>query len=187
MPLVVRLVRLLSRSAIALAAVALLVSLALIAWSVAMRYFLNQPVAWVDELVGYLLVAVVMLAAADALFEGEHISVDILTERLSARGRWLTLVFGLVTVIASAVLLTVEGIDMVGFSRMVGLKSNGYMAMDMWIPQSLVPIGAALMGLVGVVLLVDAWRRRHANSSSGDGAGSDDASTGTLHVPPGIE
>ena len=52
-----RLVRGVARLAIALAAVALLASLFLVCYSVVMRYFLNQPVPWVDELVGYLLVA----------------------------------------------------------------------------------------------------------------------------------
>ena len=56
---------------------------------------------------------------------------------------------GLVAVAVSAALLAVEGVDMVGFSRMVGLMSNGYMAVPMWIPQLLVPIGAVLMGRRG--------------------------------------
>ena len=157
-----RLVRRLARLGIALAAIALLVSLALIVYSVAMRYVLNQPVAWVDELVGYLLVATVMLAAADALLEGEHIAVDIVTERLSSRGRRLTLLGGLVAVAASAVLLAVEGADMVRFSKMVGLMSNGYMAVPMWIPQLLVPTGAALMLAAAVVAFIAAWRSTEA-------------------------
>jgi TRAP-type C4-dicarboxylate transport system permease small subunit len=170
-----RLVRRLARLGIALAASVLIASLFLIVYSVVMRYLLNQPVAWVDELVGYLLVATVMLAAADALLQGEHIAVDILTERLSLRGRWLTLLGGLVTVAGSAVLLAVEGVDMVRFSKMVGLMSNGYMAVPMWIPQLLVPIGAVLMGLAAVVAFVAAWRRGPV------------ADSGEPHRPEGIE
>ena len=157
-----RLVRALARLGIALAAAALLASMFLIGYSVVMRYFINRPVAWVDELSGYLLVAAVMLAAADALLEGEHIAVDILTERLSARGRHATLLGGLVAVALSALLLTYEGIDMVGFSKMVGLMSNGYLAVPMWIPQLLVPIGAALMLAAALVAFVAALRNRDA-------------------------
>ena len=157
-----RLVRALARLGIALAAIALLASMFLIGYSVVMRYFLNQPVAWVDELAGYLLVAAVMLAAADALLEGEHIAVDILTERLSARGRRWTVLGGLVAVALAAALLAVEGADMVGFSRMVGLMSNGYLAVPMWIPQLLVPTGAALMLAAAVVAFVAAWRSTEA-------------------------
>src|SRR4051812_45505697 len=118
MKLLNRLVRSLCTLGIAAAAAALLVSLFLIAYSVVMRYFLNQPPVWVDELVGYLLVACIMLAAADALLEGEHIAVDIVTERLATRGKWLTALAGVLAVALSALLLMVEGIDMVAFSRM---------------------------------------------------------------------
>jgi TRAP-type C4-dicarboxylate transport system permease small subunit len=151
-------VRALARIGIALAAIALLASLALIAASVVMRYFLNHPIAWVDELVGYLLVVSVMLAAADALVEGEHIAVDILTERLSARGRRVILLIGFVAVALSALLLVVEGYDMVAFSKMVNLLSNGYLAVPMWIPQLVVPVGAALLLAAAVVGFVAAWR-----------------------------
>jgi TRAP-type C4-dicarboxylate transport system permease small subunit len=168
-------VRWLARLGIALAAIALLASLVLIVYSVAMRYVLNQPVAWVDELVGYLLVATVMLAAADTLLEGEHIAVDIVTERLTRRGRWLTLLGGLVAVAVSAGLLAVEGADMVGFSKMVGLMSNGYMAVPMWIPQLLVPIGAVMMGVAAVAAVIAAWRLGTAPD------------TGKPHRPAGIE
>jgi TRAP-type C4-dicarboxylate transport system permease small subunit len=153
-----RLVRALARVGVVLAAASLLVSMTLIGYSVVMRYFLNQPIAWVDELAGYLLVGSVMLAAADALLGEEHISVDILVERLSARGRHISLLIGLVAVAASAALLAVEGADMVAFSRMVDLKSNGYLEVPMWMPQILVPIGAVLMGLAALVAFVAAWR-----------------------------
>jgi TRAP-type C4-dicarboxylate transport system permease small subunit len=153
-----RLVRALARVGIALAAIALLASMFLIGYSVVMRYFLNQPAAWVDELCGYLLVAAVMLAAADALLEGEHIAVDILTERLSARGRRWTVLGGLIAVALSALLLAVEGADMVRFSHMVGLMSNGYLAVPMWIPQLLVPAGATLMLAAAVIAFAAAWR-----------------------------
>jgi TRAP-type C4-dicarboxylate transport system permease small subunit len=151
-------VRALARIAIALAAAALLASLALIAASVVMRYVLNQPIAWVDELVGYLLVASVMLAAADALIEGEHIAVDIVTERLAARGRRVVLLIGFVSVALSALLLVVEGYDMVAFSMTVNLLSNGYLAVPMWIPQLVVPVGAALLFAAALVAFVAAWR-----------------------------
>jgi C4-dicarboxylate transporter, DctQ subunit len=154
------LVRRLAALGVALAALSLIGSLALIVYSVVMRYFVNQPVAWVDELVGYLLVACVMLAAADALLEGEHLAVDIVTERLGARGRRLTLLGGLVAIAVAALLLVVEGADMVGFSRMVGLRSNGYMAVPMWIPQLLIPIGAILLLLAAIAAFAAAARRR---------------------------
>ena len=155
-----RLVRALAGVGVALAAVSTLASMAVIAYSVVMRYFLNRPVPWVDEFVGYLLVASVMLAAADALFHGEHIAVDVLTERFAGRGRRIVALLGLVAVAVTAALLAWEGVDMVAFSRMVDLRSNGYLAAPMWLPQLAVPVGAALLGLAAIVAFVAAWRGR---------------------------
>jgi len=49
---------------------------------------------------------------------------------------------------------------MVGFSRMVGLMSNGYLAVPMWIPQLLVPAGAVLLLAAAAVAFAAAWRAR---------------------------
>jgi TRAP-type C4-dicarboxylate transport system permease small subunit len=153
-----RLVRAVARLGLALSALAMLVSLALIVYAVFQRYVLGAPVPWTDELVGYLLVAMVMLAAADALLEGEHISVDILTERLGPRGKRVTLLVGLLASAATGVLVLLEGTGMVSFSRMVGLRSNGYLAAPMWVPQLLVPIGGALLVAASIAALWRAWR-----------------------------
>ncbi|NYZ14051.1 TRAP transporter small permease [Azospirillum sp. RWY-5-1] len=135
---------------VALAAAGLLASLALVGYSVAMRYFLNMPVPWTDELVGYLLVAIVMLAAADSLRRGEHIGVDVLTERLGERGRRITAAFGLLSVLVTGAALAVDGWDTVAFTKMLGILSTGYLQMPMHIPQALVPIGGALLALAAL-------------------------------------
>jgi len=153
-----RIVAWLATLGLALAASALLTSLALIVYSVGMRYFVNQPQAWVDEAVGYLLVASVMLAGAAALRDGEHICVDIVTEKLSSRGRRIIAFAGLIAVAITAALLVFEGYGTVAFSHMVGLRSNGYLALPLWIPQLLIPIGAALLGLAAIAALIEPHR-----------------------------
>ena len=145
-----RIVASLARAGAAVGALALLISLGLIAYSVAMRYVFNRPPDWVDELVGYLLVATVMAAAADALRRGEHIAVDVLTERLSARGRRVVAAFGLIASALVGVFLMHEGWSMVAFSRMVGAISTGHLEVPMAWPQMLVPVGGILLALAGV-------------------------------------
>jgi C4-dicarboxylate transporter DctQ subunit len=153
-----RFARAVARAALGLSAAALLASLATISYSVIRRYVFDTPVAWTDELVGYLLVASVMLAAADALFGDEHIAVDIVTERLSPRGKRIAFLLGLAGVAATAVLLLIEGVGMVQFSQKVGLRSNGDLALPLWIPQLLVPIGALLLLMAAIVAFVAALR-----------------------------
>ena len=137
----------------ALAGLSLLVSLGLISYSVVLRYAFNHPQSWVDEIVGYLLVATVMLAAADALQKGEHIAVDVMTERLGARGKRLTLVCGLISVALTAAIYLYEGWDTAMFSRMAGIVSTGYLETPVWLPQMLVPIGGAMLLIAAIVAL----------------------------------
>jgi C4-dicarboxylate transporter DctQ subunit len=145
--------RLLSDAGIALCGLAMLASLGLVVYGVVLRYGLNQPQTWLDELVGYLLVATVMLGAADALRHKEHIAIDIVTGRLSQRARFWVGVLALLAVAATAVLFVVEGWGAVAFSKMVGLRSTGYLDTPIWTVQLLIPIGGALLLLNALTLL----------------------------------
>ncbi len=119
-----------------------------------MRYFLNQPIPWVDELVGYLLVGLVMLAAADALRRGEHISVDLLTDRLRPRGRRLTAAAGQLAVLIAGLALVQGGWQTAAFSKLLGIYSTGYLAIPIYLPQLLVPMGGLLLALAAAMGLV---------------------------------
>lgn len=145
-----RLVGLLCRIGLWLAGLVLLTTLALVAYSVAMRYFANRPLPWIDELVGYLLVASVMLAAAEALRRGEHIAVDVITERLPARAKRAAEAFALVTVLIAGLALFIQGLDTVAFSQLLGIRSTGYLAIPIAWPQSLIPVGGALLSLAAL-------------------------------------
>ncbi len=145
-----RAVAILARAGAALGATALLGSLVLIVYAVVLRYVFNQPPAWVDEMVGYLLVATVMAAAADTLRRGEHIAVDVLTERLSARGRRAVAALGLVASGMVGAFLVFEGWAMVAFSHMVNVISTGPLEVPMAWPQMLVPSGGALLALAAL-------------------------------------
>ncbi|RPH58885.1 MAG: TRAP transporter small permease, partial [Burkholderiales bacterium] len=104
-----RVVGALAGTAMAVAAACLLLSLALIGVAVVMRYAFNAAPVWVDEVVGFTLVAVVMLAAAQALRRGEHIGVDLLVGRLGPAGRRWAQGWAAVATGAVAVMLIVNG------------------------------------------------------------------------------
>jgi len=148
-----RLSRLLSDIGIAISGVAMLVSLALVIYGVVLRYAINRPQTWLDEMVGYLLVATVMLGAADALRQREHIAIDIVTGRLSAGNRFWVALLAMVSVAVTAVLFIVEGWGAVAFSKMVDLRSTGYLDMPLWTMQLLIPIGGAILLLNALTLL----------------------------------
>ena len=143
--LIYRAIRLLTDAAAGVAAASVLVMLALVSYSVAMRYLLNAPKPWVDETVGFLLVGSVMFAVAEALRRGEHISIDLLTDKLGPRGRRAAAVFGLLAVLVTAAALAWEGWETVAFARMLGLMTDGYVTLPLWTLQLMLPIGGVLL------------------------------------------
>ena len=139
-----------SRLFVALGAAITVVMALSITYSVVLRYVFNTPQVWTDELMGYLMVALVMFGLGETVRRGDHINVDLITSRLGPRGQALARIWGLAAMIVLAAVLLVRSWDMVAFSHMVDLLSDGYLAMPIWIPQSSLLIGFSLMILASV-------------------------------------
>lgn len=120
-------------------------------YAVVMRYVVGQPQTWADELVGLLTVATVMLGAAEASRRNDHVEIDLLTARAGPRMRRAAAIWGGVSVLWVAGVLLLGGGEMVAFSRMTGLLSEGYLEAPLWIPQLAIPIGMAALLAVTVV------------------------------------
>jgi C4-dicarboxylate transporter DctQ subunit len=148
-------VMILSDLAMALSAAGLLLSLVLIGWAVVMRYLFNAAPIWVDEVVGFLLVAIVLLAAAQTFRRGEHIGVDLLVSELSPKARRWALVWAAVVTGAVALVLVINGWETAMFSRMLGLVTEGHLEWPTWWLMLLMPVGGALLLLAAVESL---WR-----------------------------
>lgn len=166
-------VRVLAGAGMALAAASLLLSLCLIGWAVVMRYVFNAAPVWVDEVVGFLLVAIVMLAAARTLRQGEHIGVDLLVDRLSAPAlrwsrAWAALAAGLV-----ACVLVINGWGTASLARMLGLVTEGNLEWPTWLLMLLMPVGGALLLLAAIEAFWRALAGLPALGRAGHGAGQE--------------
>lgn len=148
-----------ARIAVGLAALLVIVMLAITSYGVFMRYVLGAPVTWTEELSGYLVVALVMLGTADVLLRGEHISVDLLTDR--ARGIWRHVagIWGMVCVLALSGAITYSALLMVGFSIDFGMYSDGYMEAPLWAPQSFVLLGGVFLMVAAAARIFTLLRR----------------------------
>jgi C4-dicarboxylate transporter, DctQ subunit len=71
----------------ALAGTLLVVAVLTICIEIIMRYFFRKPQVWSEELCEYILFTLAFLGAPWLLKKGGHVSVDIITERLSPRVR----------------------------------------------------------------------------------------------------
>jgi len=153
-----RWVRMFTGSLAALGAGVVLLMMLVVAYSVINRYVLGTPVTWSDEFSGYLVVALVMLGAAETLRTGDHISVDLLTNKLSDSGRRHAAAIGNVMVLAVSAALLVSGVETINYSYHFGMLSEGYLEVPMWIPQSFLILGSVSLALVALANLMQLYR-----------------------------
>jgi len=163
-----RAIRGISAVGLHVAAAACLTCFAFMCYAVAMRYFAGAPQPWVDKVVGWLVVAMVMFAAPAAQLTGEHVAVDTLSERARGGARKALAIFGLVWVAATAAVMIWEGWAMVSFSRLMGVMTD-FHPIPLWWIQLLVPLGFALMLVVALAQLVRVARGLDAGDDGAAG------------------
>jgi TRAP-type C4-dicarboxylate transport system permease small subunit len=136
--------------ATALSAAGVLAALAFVAYGVVMRYVFNAAPTWVDDTVGYMLVGIVMLAAATTLRQGAHINVDILTGDLKGKRRRAADAWSMLAVLVFAVVLIVNGVQTALFAKSLGLNTTGNVEVPVFWLQLLMPIGGVLLLLASI-------------------------------------
>ncbi len=143
-----------ARIAGALSTALILAAFALVVYSVIQRYLLNTPLKWGDEMIGYLLVGLIMLGAAEALRRNDHIAIDLVSERLAGKPKRLLDYFSNLSVIAFSIVLGVSTWESILFAYDFGSYSPGYLEVATWIPQLPMLAGAFLLGLVALTRLL---------------------------------
>jgi TRAP-type C4-dicarboxylate transport system permease small subunit len=138
----------------AVSGVLIVIVLALTSVGVFMRYVLDRPLRGVDEATGFLVVAIVMFGAAETLRRGEHIQIDLVTNALRGRTRWVFDLWAYACVLVFSVVFLFTAWRTVAFTWRFGEYSTGYLEMPMWIPQATMLPGAALLGLVAILKIV---------------------------------
>ncbi|MBY5925165.1 MULTISPECIES: TRAP transporter small permease [unclassified Halomonas] len=138
----------------ALSAVGVLAAMLLIGYSVIARYLLGSPSLWVDDVVTFVLVGIVMCATASALREGRHLGVDLMTERLGQGHRRWVQAWSMIAVLVVAVFLVVDGWQTAMFSRMLGMTTIGYVQIPLYLLQLMIPFGGAMLAMVALESLL---------------------------------
>ena len=136
-----------------LAALFLFVILATMGAQVFARYFFGAPFSWSEEVARLALIWMTFMAAAFVMAEGRHITVDVLSARLSLRGQlWLEcLSHGIVA--ATCLLLLIGGSRFVWYVGKVGSPSLG-IPMSWW--YGALGAGLLLMAVHSIVSLLQA-------------------------------
>ncbi len=134
-----------------LAALFLFAILATMGAQVFARYFFGAPFSWSEEVARMSLIWMTFMAAAFVMAEGRHITVDVLSHRLSVRGQlWLECLSHSI-VAGTCLLLLIGGSRFVWYVGKVGSPSLG-IPMSWW--YGAVGLGLLLMAIHSIINLV---------------------------------
>lgn len=141
----VNVVTLANRGVIAIGAIALSILPLIVFYDVVARYVFNAPTIWATEISIYLLQMLVFLPMGVLVSESAHVRSTLLTDRLSARGRQVLQQFSLVMIIIFAVFVIKLGWQLTAHAWNQSQASATLLAVPLWIPNSLIPIGGLLL------------------------------------------
>jgi TRAP-type C4-dicarboxylate transport system permease small subunit len=142
-----------ARVAALLAGFATLAIVLLVSYDVTMRYFLDRPQLFVDDVASFLQVLLIFGGAAYTFRAGGHVRVDLLTGHVRPAVRaWLrlgTLLLGVVFLAVVIWVTTQSAITAYRYGRV-----SAVMLYPLWLPMACIPAGLALLGLAMLVALV---------------------------------
>lgn len=138
-------VDLLSRAAVVAMTVLVLVQ-------VVLRYVLNVPLVWVEEVTVFLMIWMAFMGAAIGVRRGAHIAMTILVDRLPTRVARALFYASTLAIIAFSVIVAWQG-TLLALS--VGGQRSAALGVPMGIPYIIVPLGALLIILQACANVVD--------------------------------
>ena len=110
------------------------------------------------DFAGYFLATASFLALAHTLRTGTHIRVNLVLQRLPERTRWIAELATLAIGAAMAAYATLYTIFLMAESWHYGDKSTGIIPIPLWLPQTAMVLGLALLTLAFIDTLVESYR-----------------------------
>ncbi len=115
------------------------------------RYVLEQPLPWTDEVARYCFVWASFLAASVIAGRGEHFTIDALIDGLPRRARGVLRLVGTVLCLLFALLLVRYGI---GWSARLMFARSAVLELPQGLIYAVVPLSASYMALHLVLHLI---------------------------------
>jgi len=112
--------------------------------NVIFRYFLNQAIAWYEEVSRFLLIWIVFLGAVIGYIRKDHLGLDVILYYLKPRGKQVVILIADLFVILALVIMVYGG-----FAMALDSLASGWVAASVPIPYGWVymvgPVSALLM------------------------------------------
>lgn len=135
-------------------AVSLLGLIGLVVWEVFMRYALQAPTTWGNELVGYIFAGYILLGGGYTLLHRDHVAMDIVYARLGRRTQAVLDVLTAAFVTIYCVVLLRETGVMALEAWETGQRANSDWGPPLFPIYLVLPVGAALILLQAVAKLL---------------------------------
>jgi TRAP-type C4-dicarboxylate transport system permease small subunit len=130
----------------ALIAALLVLSVLLNFANVVGRKFFSAPIIGAEEVMNFLMVAIVFLGAGVVAYDGSHINMEIVIDRFPPRLRDGFKALAQISAIVIAGVLIFLGVPIV--QHLLAFDERSQAAnVPLWVPQAMVPIGLALLAL----------------------------------------
>jgi TRAP-type C4-dicarboxylate transport system permease small subunit len=129
-----------------LIAVILVLSVLLNFCNVIGRKFLFHPIVGAEEVMNFLMVAVVFLGAGVVAYDGTHINMEILIDRFPAPLRNMFRALAQIAAIVVAAIIVRLGVPIIQHLAAFNERSQAA-DVPLWIPQLMVPVGMSLLAL----------------------------------------
>jgi len=126
----------------------------IVVFEIMMRFIFRSPTTWTGEISGTLTIVAAFLLFSYTLREKGHTKVDFITVHLSKRSVLILEIFTSLLGIIYCGILTWYGIKMIRSSYIMGELSQ-ILQIPLWIPQTSVPLGGALLVIQLVRFLKD--------------------------------
>lgn len=139
---------------IGLGAVALGALPLIIFYDVAARFLFNAPTIWANEIAVYMQQLLVFLPMGLLLSENAHIRSTLLVDRLPETMQQILSVFSLVMIIILAVAIAWLGWNMTLHAWNYRQVSPTLLAVPLWMPHSLIPLGGFLLLVNAIASLI---------------------------------
>lgn len=127
------------------------------------RYVLSDPLLWPNDLTGWTLVALIMLGVSEAYRRGDHIAMDLVTERLTGEAKKVQEIWAHLSVLAVAIVLSLSSWHMVHFAYDWQAFTSTNIEIPLWIPQAPLFLGSVLLGITAFAKLLEFFLVRNAS------------------------
>ncbi len=123
-------------------------------YNVVMRYVLNAPTLWAEEVNGYLIVLMTCAGASELLKKRKHINLTIFTQRLNEKNNKVLETFMLLATLFWTSIITWKSLQLAINAFRYDMRESSPLLTPLVIPYSFFVIGFFVLSLQALIMIL---------------------------------